>query len=219
MGDVSEVTKRSKKLVMLLALALLALGLAALSGTFASTVDYNTEKKNVAENKSYYVDVQYVHSNSGTAEYADLLNTTAFSDSSKWCPGRTEIIYLKLTNKEAFPINCTVDLNVTESEFDSVLSYSVMEGDLLYNNKENHPTSWADYVSKAGNLSTVLSKGKYTLLEEETLIGNAPCYLALAIHMDENATSEYENKTLKMNFILRYDAMYEPGEIPDLPAN
>ena len=212
-------TKKSKKLFLLIALVVLAVGVTALSGTFASTVDYNTEKEDVAENKSYDVDVQYVHSNSGSTEYADLLSTTAFSDSSKWCPGRTEIIYLKLTNNEAFPINCTVDLNVTESEFDSVLSYSVMEGDLLYNNKENHPTSWADYVSKAGNLSTVLSEGKHTLLEKETLVGNTPCYLALAIHMDENATSEYENKTLEMNFILRYDAMYEPGKIPGRPDN
>lgn len=211
MGDVSEVTKRSKKLVMLLALALLALGLAALSGTFASTVDYNTEKEDVAENKSYDVGVQYVHSNSGTAEYADLLNATAFSDSSKWCPGRTEIIYLKLANNEAFPINCTIELNVTESEFDSVLSYSVMEGDLLYNNKENHPTSWADYVEKANQQPKVLSKGKHTLLDKKTLIGNAPCYLALAIHMDENATNDYENKVMKMNFSLRFDANYEPG--------
>lgn len=206
-------TKKSKKLFLLIALVVLAAGVTALSGTFASTVDYNTEKEDVAENKSYNVDVQYVHSNSSSTEYADLLSTTAFSDSSKWCPGRTEIIYLKLTNKEAFPINCTVDLNVTESEFDSVLSYSVMEDDLLSNNKENHPTSWADYVEKANQQPKpkVLSKGKHTLLEKETLIGNDPCYLALAIHMDENATNDYENKVMKMNFSLRFDADYAPG--------
>ena len=206
-------TKKSKKLFLLIALIVLAVGVTALSGTFATDVSYTGSGTTLEGETNFNVDVQYVHSNSGSTEYADLLTTTAFSDSSKWCPGRTEIIYLKLTNKEAFPINCTVDLNVTKSEFDSVLSYSVLKGDLLYNNKENHPTSWADYVEKANQQLNELSEGKHTLLEKETLpVGNAPCYLALAIHMDENATSEYENKTLEMNFILRYDAM-------DLPAN
>lgn len=204
-------TKKSKKLFLLIALVVLAVGVTALSGTFATGVNYNESETKLEGETNFNVDVQYVHSNSGSTEYADLLTATAFSDSSKWCPGRTEIIYLKLTNMEAFPINCTVDLNVTESEFDSVLSYSVMEGDLLADNKKSHPVNWADYVSKAGNLSTVLSEGKHTLLDKKTLIGNAPCYLALAIHMDENATNDYENKVMKMNFSLRFDADYAPG--------
>lgn len=206
-------TKKSKKLFLLIALIVLAVGVTALSGTFATGVNYNESETKLEGETNFNVDVQYVHSNSGSTEYADLLTTTAFSDSSKWCPGRTEIIYLKLTNKEAFPINCTVDLNVTESEFDNVLSYSVLKGDLLYNNKENHPTSWADYVEKAApQKPKVLSVDKHTLLEKETLpVGNAPCYLALAIHMDENATNDYENKVMKMNFSLRFDANYKPG--------
>lgn len=208
-------TKKSKKLFLLIALVVLAVGVTALSGTFATGVNYNDAETKLDTNESYAVDVQYVHSNSGNTEYADLLSTTAFSDSSKWCPGRTEIIYLKLTNNEAFPINCTVDLNVTDSQFGSVLSYSVLKDDLLSNNKANHPASWADYVEKANQQPKELFKGKHTLLEKETLLGSdAPCYLALAIHMDENATNDYENKVMKMNFSLRFDADFKPGFVP-----
>ncbi len=205
-------TKKSKKLFLLIALVVLAVGVTAMSGTFATGVSYTGSETTLEGENAFDVDVQYIHSNSGATEYADLLSTTAFSDSSKWCPGRTEIIYLKLTNNEAFPINCTVDLNVTESAFDNVLSYSVLKDDLLSNNKANHPASWADYVEKANQQPKVLSKGKHTLLEKETLpVGNPPCYLALAIHMDENATNDYENKVMKMNFSLRFDANYAPG--------
>ncbi len=206
------IRKKSKKVILLLALLVLALGTALLSGTFAANVDYSTEKIALTDEKgNYNVDVEYIHSNSHTADYADFMTAANFSGASCWCPGRTEILYLKITNNEAFPINCSVSLNVKESGFDDTLHYAFLSRDLLTDRAANHPASWADYVTAAGS-SAILQKGSHPLWQQVTLLNDQPQYLAVAIHMDESASSQYENKTMLFNYVFRYDADKAPGD-------
>lgn len=210
-------TKKSKKFFLLIVLVILAVTGLALGGTFATeeTLTLTGEKNQLEDGKNFNVSAEFIHSNNGDAGYTDLLNAPAFHDAAKWCPGRTEIIYLRLTNEEAFPVSATVQMHVTETGFDDVLSYAVIEEDLLANNKAAHPTSWDAYAQKAGNENVhVLAKATHTLMDKVTLIPDQPRYLALAIHMDESATSRYEKKDLNMHFSLRYDANYAPGETP-----
>lgn len=207
-------TKNSKRLCLVIAVAVLAVGIAALSGTFATGVTYDDEKLALTDSNRYNVSVRYIHSNDISAGYKDIFSAGNFTGASKWCPGRTEIIYLKLQNNEAFPVNCTVSLNVQETAFDDTLRYAVLSRDLLTDRQNQHPANWAEYVQQA-DPAAVLTEGAHILWEKQPLpIDGTEQYLALAIHMDENATNEYENKTMKMNFILRFDANYEPGAAP-----
>ncbi len=203
----------SKKLVLLMvALAILCVGFIALSGTFATQVAYTGEKTELTDS-DFNVGLMYLSGNG----YANLLGdgSQAFPDSSLWCPGRSEIIYLKVINNEAFPVDCTLTLNVTSTGFDDVLSYAVFPAQLIPGD-EQHPTSWTDFVSRTSG-SSVLSKAAHTLLPTTLLAPGDVTYLALCIHMDENASSAYQNKTLNMNFALRTNADYQPGTVPAEP--
>lgn len=199
-------------LILLAALVLVCGGMAALNGTFAAQVDTSGSATELI-GKAFQADLQYWNG----AEYVSLLNGTSqpFTEASKWCPGRSEIVYLKLISNESFPINSTLSLEVDESGFDDTISFAVLPQDLLTDTTA-HPTSWAAFAS-AANGAAVLAEGVHELMKVEPLMpGEEQAqYLALCMHMDESASSEYQNKQLSMKFTLRLDAEYEPGYDPN----
>lgn len=200
----------SKKLVLLMiALAILCVGFIALSGTFATQVSYDSEMKELSE-KDFYVDLMHLSGDTYTTLLGD--GSQAFPDSSFWCPGRSEILYLKVVNNEAFPVDCTLTLDVNNSGFDDVLRYAVIN-DQLIPGDHSHPTSWTEFVSRTDG-AKVLKEAVHEIMPQTLLAPNSEVYLALCIHMDENASSDYQNKTLLMNFALRTNANYQPGDIP-----
>ena len=113
-------------LILLAALVLVCGGMAALSGTFASSVNYNGPETEVIGD-TFNVDLQYWNGKN----YVSLLkgNDQPFSDSSLWCPGRSELVYLRLISEEKFPINAYLSLKVENNGFDDKLSYAVLEQD------------------------------------------------------------------------------------------
>lgn len=137
-----------------------------------------------------------------------------------WCPGYTKIVYLKVINNEAFAVKYSLDLVVESTEFGQTMEYAVIHSDLKAPNA-THPTSWTEF---AGNNSSVLSKGTYPLLPaptktiettdsttiETNLAAGAFEYVALAIHMDEDANNDYKNKQMKLNFKLVVEAETGP---------
>lgn len=202
----------NKRLLILLAAFVLVLGgMWALRGTFASMVNYNdgVEKKLEGE-QQYYVALQYWNGSG----YVSLLGDNAqqpFTDGSAMCPGRSEIAYLQVTNNEKFPIDTILSLDVTSSGFDNTISYAVLEGDWV--DKPDHPASWSEFAAKA-NGSKVLSVAKHELQKLEPLAAGETRWLAVCIHMDESATSAYQNKRMEMKFDLRMNANYKPGDVP-----
>ncbi len=195
-------------LILLAALVLVCGGMAALSGTFASSVNYNGPETELIGD-TFNVDLQYWNGKN----YVSLLkgNDQPFSDSSLWCPGRSELVYLRLISEEKFPINAYLSLKVENNGFDDKLSYAVLEQDLL-SASASHPTSWADFAASAKGTKVLTGNETHQLLSAEPLMTEQ--YLALCIHMDESATSEYQNKQLSMNFVLRMDADFMPGSEP-----
>lgn len=200
----------NKRLLILLAAFVLVLGgMWALRGTFASMVNYEGGEEKLA-GKQYNVALQYWNG----SEYVSLLGDNAqqpFTDGSAMCPGRSEIAYLQLTNNEKFPIDTILSLDVASSGFDSTISYAVLEGDWV--NNQEHPASWSEFSDRA-NGSKVLSVAKHELQKLEPLPAGETRWLAVCIHMDENATSAYQNKRMEMKFDLRMNANYEPGVDP-----
>lgn len=202
-------TVNKRLLILLAAFVLVCGGMIALRGTFASQVEYTDSNKVELDGKSFNVDLQYWN---GT-DYVSLFagNAQPFSDTSLWCPGRSEIVYLRLVSEENFPINAVLSLKVGNNGFDDVISYAVMQQDLLADSAA-HPTSWSDYVSRTEGAKVLAGNTTHELLEV-TPLTDSQC-LALCLHMDESATSQYQNKQLSMNFALRLDADYEPGSDP-----
>lgn len=199
--------------ILLAALVVLGGGILAINGTFASNVNYNSPKTVLDSSQNFNVSLEYLKD----GKYVSLFDDAQpFSDSSKWCPGRSEIVYLKLCNNELFPINCTLALNVNETEFDDQLQYAILPVNLFADDAQ-HPASWNEFVLAANN-AEVLSQGTHHLINEKTLLNpdeNNAQYIALCIHMNEDADSSYQNKKLSMNFSLRLDADYEPGSNPN----
>lgn len=196
--------------IILAALIAIVGGILVMRGTFATQVTYSGNAVELVGDK-FDVALEYLNNNSYVSLFGD---TDPFSDASKWCPGRSEIVYLKLSNNEAFPINYTLTLDVTDTQFDDQFQYAVLPKNLFADNTQ-HPGSWAEFVQATNAQAKTLSMGKHELMPEKTqlLDGDSGAqYIALCIHMNEDTDSSYQNKQLAMHFTLRLDADYKPGE-------
>jgi hypothetical protein len=184
----------------------------AMNGTFATRVEYTGDKTVLDNSKNFAVSLEYIKDGRYVSLFGDA---QPFSASTKWCPGRSEIVYLKMCNNEQFPVNCTLALNVAENGFDEQLQYAILPADLS-SGEVQHPASWSEFVQATQKNATVLAQGAHLLMDEKTPLnpGETKC-LALCIHMNEGADSSYQNKKLSMDFSLRLDADFEPGVDPN----
>lgn len=204
--------KRRKSVFLSAAVLAILLGTVLIGSTFASNVGYSGDADPVET--AYNVDFEY---HNGNGNYLPLKDNSNLTQNTLWCPGRTEILYIRLQNDEKFTANCTLTLNVTDTGFGETLTYAIYDGDLK--KLDTPPKSWPAFKGMARTLEggvndVVLSKKEHKLLNKEQLDPEEELYLALAIHMDENASSIYEGKTLKYDLVLQIDANYQPGETP-----
>jgi len=217
---------KSRSAFLSAAMLILALGVVFIGGTLAYTFGESVvyDLNEGEESEKYAVDLQY-YNGSGYVSMLEPESAAVFSDSTYWCPGRTEIAYLKLKNNEEFTVNCTLTLEVENSTFGDTLSYAVIKDDLSAKG-ENHPANWKQFKEKA-DVSGVLSSNangtvSHKLLEKQELSfknandGEDEYVLAVAIHMDEKATSQYEEAEMKLYFKLQVDANFAAGTTPPL---
>lgn len=221
---------RTRRPVFLSAVILVVLlGSVLIGSTFAGNVSYN-EPMETLKGESYNVDLKYTRTR-GSKTYLSMLdenNRKAFQEGMFWSPNRTEIVYLQLTNNEAFPVECMPRLDVGLNQFDNMLSYAVI--DKLKSTDASQPSSWKAFSDKAAlennnGVSDVLPSNTdpdtripCNLCQTNILLGPGESYfLALAIHMDKDASSKYRNKTLEFEFAVQVNANYKPG-VTD-PAN
>jgi len=210
---------RRKTVYILAALIVLAAGVALVGGTLAYNLGVNQSGAgDTPENgKDYAVSFDYFSESANAYASVVQADSNAIKEGKFWCPGRTEIFYLRIKNNEKFPVECTVKLNVLNTEFGDTLTYSAIIADLLGNNKKNHPSDWAEFKAKADG-EKELEVGSHKLLNEYLLVpaaytesGVNETYVAVAIHMDEKASSIYQNKKMEFTFSIQVDAEYEPG--------
>lgn len=223
--EVARMTNAGNKklLVVLLALALFACSVMALGGTFATQVDYLNKdlEKDFSYNKKldYNVDIQF-YAPEGNEEYKDFLKVSPLNG-TVWCPGYTKIVYLKVTNNEAFPVDCELGMTVDQSGFGETLKYAVIYG--LKPNAEDHPSDWKSFNNRANETGTLIKQGNletkdysHTVFDRAVFASSETNsqYFALAIHMDENATNQYQNAELDLTFHFRVNADNKPSPEP-----
>jgi len=213
--------RRRKPLFLSAAILAILLGTVLVGSTFASGVDYDTEEKG-DPGSNYKVAFEY---HNGADSYVPMENSAALTEDMLWCPGKTEIVYLKLTNNELFPVDCSLKLNVTQNDFDGMFTYAVIENDLK-SSPADHPSNWGDFRDAASKTGT-LSVGEHNLRNgnpenhEDVILlspGSSRC-MAVAIHMSEKASSDYASpknneKTMNFKFVLQVNANFMPGETP-----
>lgn len=213
-----------KLLAVLLALTLLACSVMALGSTFATQVKYEGKEESLAGNGAldYKVDLQF-YAPDGETQYQNFLTTSPLNG-TVWCPGYTKIVYLKVTNNENFPVDCELGLTVDKNGFGETLKYAVIYG--LKPNAEESPSDWKAFYNEAHVNGTLKVQDNLTDRDYSHIVfdrvalatGDAAShYFALAIHMDENATNQYQNAELELTFNFRVNADYETGVNPTNP--
>lgn len=204
-----------RPLLILLALAILLFGGMALGSTFASRVNKEgPEEKLSASDADYKVFVKYHDGkNYNGGRYSNLLSsqTPVFTQDIIWCPGYTRIVYLEISNEEAFPVECTLKMTAEDGILNEVLDYTLLGA--LKPNTENHPRSWKEVTTSKQPLTTE----PITIIDAVTLADSTPQYYAVAIHMDETAGNQYRDQKLNIDFQLIINADYKPGVDPSSP--
>ena len=205
----------NKRLVLLLlTLAMLACGVMALGGTFAAQV-----------NKSDGLNEQYIANNDNNLNYNIALTyhtldndteqpflTSAPFSHTPWCPGYTKLIYLTIKNNEAFPVECILTIDDGNSKLGEVMSYAVVH------NPATSYSSWSAFKTSEGCIVGHLSDANPTVFNypaNSPLAAGQTATYALAIHMDEDASNDYQKLTMDMKFKLVLNADYSTGYDPN----
>lgn len=206
-----------KFLLLLVALAILATGILALSGTFAQRpeLELTGTKETLDDTTPYSITITH---NDGSEDHPSLMTDGGvLTNQVSWCPGRSEILYLECVNNEKFPVKISMTLNVDESQFGDVFSYAVVEGNLKAQGAD-HPDNWKAFVDRATHRGIAADKASLPVFDNITLqpagTDYSDYFCALGLHMSENASSEFADKNMKLSFTLTVDANYKPGEIP-----
>ncbi len=200
----------------LLLTAIVLMLVMAVGGVFASQVMRTgdaPEADTDTANMSYKVTLQSGLDNAKT----DAIKNGVFTSSTAWCPGRTEIAYLTLTNNEFFPVEVDLSLVHINNGFDSYLDYALLLPGQTLKPHQHNAENWNAFETLAvanGAASKLPTSGTLPLLTDKTLNSGESYTFAFAIHMDEGTPDEYQNKSMYFEFGLTVTADYETGVDP-----
>ena len=224
--------RHGKSTFFIVMMSLLICGMLAIGATYA--YDWATNEKQSLASGKYNVELQsYLPKANGEGsdfqkialyENRNESNTglNAFPEDAFWCPGRTEIAYLRLVNNEEFVVRCTVDLDVLASTLGKELDYAVLNGNHTIGLPTN-VTNWQSFLTAAedNGKSGDLTQGKKNLLaaveipakDTDNDLTNDKNFVdfALAIHMDEQAGNENKKSAVQIYFDVTTDAYYTPS--------
>lgn len=207
------------KRLMLLLLAMAMLVCGVMGSTFATQFVPSGDKNPQYDGDTaldYNVEVKYCNAVDEGYAYTFSADKKIFSENVLWCPGKTEIIYFQVKNEESQVVECIMDLFVTKNEFEDVMQYAVVVGDLV-TGQIAHPQNWDKFVEMSANKKSVplqvCSANDDSIKNPVVKVALEPGAIysyALAIHMSENASNWYQEKELQMNIRFRVNANTVP---------
>ena len=208
---------RWNRWLILLAILMLTVGALALSGTFAAEENLALEGTAETLTGQTAFDVQVVRRLADGSTHNMSTDGAMLTKDVLWCPNRTEILYLEYTNNEAFPVQISLNMNVTQNQFGDLFSYTVIPG--LKADDANHPADWNAFSGSAAvTHQGVLNGSALPVLKEITLQPGETKVCALGVHMSHEASSDFANKQMSLDFVLTVNANYEPGQVPAAPV-
>jgi len=212
-----KMNRHGKSSTLLLVMLILLAGAMLVGGTFAEqfTLDDKgpQDRENDTSAMDYAVTLSYFDADAAVPGYVDMFTSTgSVTDGLFWCPGRTEVIYLKVKSEEQFPVQAIVSVKAANvdgmAKFGNTLSYKVFDG--IEQTDTLPVSSWAEVTDET---PLTVGENAIELFRKELLpaTSTGEHYVALAIHMDENADSQYRNAQMNLDFSLRVNANNEPG--------
>ncbi len=208
-----------------LMVALLVAGLAVVGGTWATSTSLNYMPGETASpldndpNKFGY-NVKLLYHN-GT-DYVSAINENVFAE-KLWCPGKTEVVYLRIKNNEPFPVDVSLVMDrneAKETKLGEVLTAAWIKSSTTENLKEHVKAlgSWNEFCIVATSNNIQMLTEDVTILEngqnQNVIQANQSIDVVLAIHMDESASSEYAALGIELNFILNVNSDEKPSSTP-----
>jgi len=187
----------------LVATLVLTVMLSVTGGTIAWFTDEVTSANNVI--KSGTLDVEMSWSNEQAGNYTDA-STGAIFNYLLWEPGYTDVKYIKIENNGdlAFKYQIKVVPTVAKSGDEAYLGdvidvyYKVVEADFTA------PASAADVKAwnHVGNVTQTMTV-EDTAVHGVMLDDQKELTVALALHMQESAGNEYQNKSVGDGFVVK----------------
>ena len=133
------------------------------------------------------------------AEYKSIANTNAsiFGDDNgvNWEPGKTEIVYLAVANEGTLDLKYNIVLNIA-GELAPALEYAILDG--VKAPVTNAPTNWTELKALTSQTADV-TVGKIVAAQNGQLESETSDYFAFAVHMKDDASSEFEEKRITVD--------------------
>lgn len=203
--------RRNTKSALISAILVLCLCFSALAGTtFAWFTDSVTNSGNIIQTGN--LDVQLLMYN-GT-EYVDISESDKpiFGENSLiaewenvdllWEPGKTQIVYLGVKNAGSLALKYNVVVDVEDNGLVGALDYAIVDGATKDAADALGVASWADIVAIDGVQTGLIKAGRTIAAENGALESDSYDYFALAVHMNEDAGNEYQDKNVVIDIAI-----------------
>ncbi len=203
--------RRNTKSALISAILVLCMLFTSLIGTtFAWFTDSVTSSGNIIQTGN--LDVQLLMYN-GT-EYVDISDSEKpiFGEDSLiaewedvdllWEPGKTQIVYLGVKNAGSLALKYNVVVDVVDNGLVGALDYAIVDGATKDAADALGVASWADIVAIDGVQTGLIQSGRTIAAENGALESNSYDYFALAVHMNEDAGNEYQEKNIVIDITI-----------------
>jgi len=202
---------RNTKSALISAILVLCLCFSALAGTtFAWFTDSVTSSGNIIQTGN--LDVQLLMYD-GT-EYVDISESEKpiFGEDSLiadwedvdllWEPGKTQIVYLGVKNAGSLALKYNVVVDVEDNGLVGALDYAIVDGATKDAQDALGVASWTDILAIEGVQTGPIKAGRTIAAENGALESDTYDYFALAVHMNEDAGNEYQDKNIVIDITI-----------------
>ena len=127
-----------------------------------------------------------------------------------WEPGKTQVVYLGVQNAGDLAMNYNIILDVKNDAgnkvaLEDVLTYAIVPG-AQWEEGKNHPYAGHDWASveedareSGGNNTGAVPAGQVTAASNGALTAGNTDYFALAVHMAEEASNDFQNQAIEID--------------------
>ncbi len=145
----------------------------------------------------------------------DIFSQAAGGNGINWEPGKTEIVYLGVKNNGSLALKYNILLNIKDYGLAGALEYALIDGANAIDNALTG-NNWEEVKSEAKEQVGAVLAGEHVVAQngvlDEIIKAEDPRtvadgdrevnYFALAVHMKEEATNEFENKSIVIDVIV-----------------
>ncbi len=119
-----------------------------------------------------------------------------------WEPGKTQIVYLGVKNAGSLALKYNVVVDVEDKGLVGALDYAIVDGATKDDADKLGVASWADITKIDGVQTGLIKAGRTIAAENGALESDSYDYFALAVHMQEEAGNEYQDKNIVIDITI-----------------